>query len=316
MKRSVLVSAIGGDLAQSVVQCIRNDLPEVKLYGTDTNINNAAPLFVDKFIQIANSESEKFLSNLKLIMADENPTFYIPLSELELKVLSNLDESDIKEILGNTKLIWAGSKILQIFLDKAESMNYISGLGIGIPISYEIDKLEKVIYPVIVKPRFGSGSKNLFLCNNHSELQSALTFVDKPIIQEYIPAPDNEYTVGIFSDGQGSIHSICFRRYLASGGHTSWCEVVVDDVISEIAERLAAASGIKGSLNVQLRRHKGKYYVFEVNPRFSSTTLIRSRLGFKDVIWSLGEQLPSSKFQLDENSKFQKFAVVQKIVSL
>ena len=314
MKESVLVSAIGGDLSQSVAQCIRNDLPKVKLIGTDTNINNASSFFVDKFIQIAHSKSEEYLTNLKEIIAEEKPTFYIPLSEPELRILSKLEDVGIAELLGDTKLVWVGSKLLRIFLDKTESMDFISRLGIGTPISYNIDKLEDVIFPVIVKPRFGSGSKQLFVCNNVMELNSALTFVDKPIIQEYIPDSDNEYTVGVFSTGKGLIHSICFRRYLAPGGHTSWCEVVNDEEISSISESLAVASELVGSFNVQLRKHEGKYYIFEVNPRFSSTALIRSQLGFKDVIWSLGYQLPSSKFRL-ENPISSKFAVVQKIVS-
>jgi carbamoyl-phosphate synthase large subunit len=40
-------------------------------------------------------------------------------------------------------------------------------------------------------------------------------------------------------------------------------------------------------LNVQLRLRGGIPYVFEINPRFSSTLMMRHKIGFQDFIWTL-----------------------------
>jgi len=42
-------------------------------------------------------------------------------------------------------------------------------------------------------------------------------------------------------------------------------------------------------MNVQLRLTDVGPRVFEINPRFSSTVLMRHRMGFTDVLWMLDE---------------------------
>lgn len=42
-------------------------------------------------------------------------------------------------------------------------------------------------------------------------------------------------------------------------------------------------------MNVQLRLTDHGPRVFEINPRFSSTVLMRHRLGFSDVLWAIDE---------------------------
>jgi len=42
-------------------------------------------------------------------------------------------------------------------------------------------------------------------------------------------------------------------------------------------------------MNVQLRLTDKGPRVFEINPRFSSTVLMRHRLGYCDVLWAMDE---------------------------
>ena len=37
-----------------------------------------------------------------------------------------------------------------------------------------------------------------------------------------------------------------------------------------------------GSLNFQMKKHKNKFYIFEINPRFSGTTSVRAFFGFNE----------------------------------
>ena len=46
---------------------------------------------------------------------------------------------------------------------------------------------------------------------------------------------------------------------------------------------------LNGSINIQLRLTKNGPRVFEINPRFSSTALMRHRIGFSDVLWAIDE---------------------------
>jgi carbamoyl-phosphate synthase large subunit len=52
---------------------------------------------------------------------------------------------------------------------------------------------------------------------------------------------------------------------------------------------IAIGLDLRGSMNVQMRLTDQGPRVFEINPRFSSTVLMRHRIGFTDVIWALNE---------------------------
>ena len=109
---------------------------------------------------------------------------------------------------------------------------------------------------------------------------------ERLVVQKYVGSSEDEYTVGAFSDG-GQIRSVAFRRTLGFGGMSVRVETVVDETLDDIVRRAAELLELKGSINIQLRKENGKYYIFEINPRLSSTVRFRYKLGFKDVIWWL-----------------------------
>lgn len=222
-------------------------------------------------------------------MNQEKPDFYIPLSEAELRVLARCSKEFLDNILGRTTIIWSSSKVLSLFLSKISTVNYLQSIGILTPKTYtNANNLDESNFPLIVKPDQGSGSKKIFICRNVTELDAALVFVDNPIIQEFIPGDENEYTVGVYSKKGSQTKVVQFRRNLAGEGFTSWCEVVKFEKVEDICKHIAIDLQLDGSINIQLKEKDGLFYVFEVNPRFSSTVNIRSKIGFKDVAWSIG----------------------------
>ena len=70
-------------------------------------------------------------------------------------------------------------------------------------------------------------------------------------------------------------------------GATGWAQVIEDAEIRRQCCSLADALELRGSINVQLRITNAGPRIFEINPRFSSTVLMRHRLGFQDLIWSI-----------------------------
>jgi len=57
--------------------------------------------------------------------------------------------------------------------------------------------------------------------------------------------------------------------------------------IGELLEAIAIAANLEGPLNVQLRLTSEGPRVFEINPRFSGTVMMRHRLGFRDLVWTI-----------------------------
>jgi carbamoyl-phosphate synthase large subunit len=287
MTQKFFLSSIGGLLAQNVASCIRDQFPDAFIIGTDTHPEHAGSHFVDEVLIIDRVDSKEFLGSLKARLREYRPQYYFPLNEAELGLLSRMGSNELESLFQETQLIWGGKRVLHTFLDKENTMVYLDSIQVKRPKSYLPNDIKSFKYPLVVKPKNSSGSKNIFLCKNLEEVKSALVFVKDPIIQEYIPDVEGEYTVGVFAENGNDIRTVAFRRRLSPGGGTSWCEVYFDSKLIQICETVARSIELDGSINVQLRKNDGEYYVFEINPRFSSTVHIRSKLGFKDVLWSL-----------------------------
>jgi len=106
------------------------------------------------------------------------------------------------------------------------------------------------------------------------------------IFQEWIVGDEEEYTCGLFRSVSGEIRTMILRRRLHEG-RTVCGTVEENPAIEALLSALAKALNLRGSINVQLRLRDGVPYVFEINPRFSSTVRFRHQLGFSDLLWSV-----------------------------
>ena len=171
---------------------------------------------------------------------------------------------------------------------------------------------EKFGFPLVVKPREGFGSVNFFVVKSNDEIEYALTRIQdygwKPMIQEYLPGLDDEFTSGVTVDKNGTytMSSIAIRKYL-KGGQTY--KAFIDDypMVRLSAENVAEKLGVTGAVNIQAKYvpneealsssqnatvfeprnpneilHNGRMKIFEINPRFSATCPLRSYAGINE----------------------------------
>ena len=106
--------------------------------------------------------------------------------------------------------------------------------------------------------------------------------IDKPIIQEYLEDPEQEYTCGSTFIDNEILSLISLRRTLKNGNtQQAFCERTdeIDAYISKLTKSLKPY----GPINFQLRLTERGPIVFEINPRFSGTTPIRALFGVNEV---------------------------------
>jgi len=304
----IMLSSVGGDLAQNVINCIKKMSGENWLLGSDVNPRNSGQSFVDHFIESKLVSESDYLQWLNGVFKEFKIDCYFPLSESEIKFFAEIDEKSFNTIFTDVKFIGVNKKIVNIFSDKFQTQNWLESEGFQTPKIYPNIDAEGLIYPVIIKPRFGSGSRSVFRCRNRIELSSVLNLVTEPIIQEYIGSDSDEFTIGLYASGD-KIKIISFRRLLSNSGATSWAKHEVQDNFVEIGIKIAKKLELNGSINIQLRLHEGVPYIFEINPRFSSTVFIRSELGFNDVAWSVGDKTTLDEFDnfLDSSAEFATY---------
>lgn len=297
----LLITGIGGDIAQGVATIINESRPDIELYGTDTQDSHAGSLYVKEVIHVPNANTCEYLDVMRKIVDDFSIDMVIPIPEPELSVFSPLAEE-----LGEQKCITAGAKIIAACLDKLETMRVLSGMGVTVPWTISADEGMPETYPCIFKSRRGYGSKNIFMINDKEEAEFFKVRYPQSVFQELLEPADKEVTCAVYRSRKGAITVLQLLRHL-TGGLTGWAEVICDDKVNRMCEQIAENLELFGSINIQLRLTASGPRIFEINPRFSSTVLMRHRIGFSDLLWSIEEAH-------GKNIEFPKIIPGQKIV--
>jgi carbamoyl-phosphate synthase large subunit len=286
--KTVLITGVGGDIAQSIATIIAESRPEFRLIGADVSTRHAGYLLVDEVFIIPIATSEMYLDSIRTLIKEQSVDIVIPTNEQELSVFDPL----INE-LGGDRCITAGIKVLNIGLDKLKTNNFIASLGIPVPWTVLAGKNKPLKFPCIFKARSGSGSKNIFKVGSQNEVSFLVAKYPHSIFQELLEPEGQEVTCAVYRAQDGRVAVLQLLRQLTEGT-TSWAKVIDNKEVLKMCRKIAKEIELQGSMNIQLMLTDSGPRIFEINPRFSSTVLMRHKLGFCDLLWSLDEARGSS----------------------
>jgi carbamoyl-phosphate synthase large subunit len=281
---TILISAICGDVGCSAVRALRESANTI--IGCDIKPNPPVLDIIDDFHLVPRaSEADQYIASLKDIIQKKNVDFFLPVSEEEIAVLNT--RKDELESLG-VQILINNEEIIDNFLDKLKTAQYLDTIGIKVPKTSLLSIYDGSFgFPLIVKARKGSGSKRLWTVQDLDDLDYVKNRDNGDLIaQELIGSAEEEYTTGVFSDGQ-VVSSITFRRILGFGGVS--IEAVLEDVpfLEDMAQQIGSELNLIGCINIQSRRTDNIFIPHEINPRLSSTLLFRKKFGFDDAVWWL-----------------------------
>lgn len=283
MSKVVLITSIGGDIAQGVAAILRESRPDYRLIGTDIHFKHGGHLFVDQFEVVPPASHSLFLPKLQELIVKHNVDTLVPISEPELSVLYPLLGS-----FAFVNCVTSGAHAIATGLDKLRTIHEISKLDIPVPWTVEACSNPPLSYPCILKNRYGSGSRAVFRIDDPEDAAYFAKKYPESIFQEFLEPSDREVTCAVYRAISGESASLLLLRRL-TGGLTGWAKVIQDEDTSKMCCNIANGLDLRGSMNIQLRITDQGPRVFEINPRFSSTVLMRHRLGFSDVLWSIDE---------------------------
>lgn len=302
-KINVLVTGCGGDIGQSVGKILRTTFYVGNSFGTDIHGYHPGKFFYDQTFIVPPCNDEDYLNQLESIVKSKNIDLIIPVSEPELRFF--LEHGYIESIFSKPLLI-ANKEALSVGFDKLMTVDFLIKNELPAPKTEIIRNISNPSLPFILKNRHGAGSRNIVYVENTEDFIYYQKKLPNYIAQEIISDNTMEFTCGLFSTGKGIPLSIVFRR-LMTGGYSSYGEVVDNKNINDLLYDIAKAIKLKGSINVQLRLKDGVPYVFEINPRLSSTVLFRHQMGFTDLRWFI-EALMWGKTPCNpENLKYSRF---------
>lgn len=298
--KTVIVTGIGALIGQGIINAINNlsKRDDVKLIGIDRNGNTHARFLCDEFVKkcIVDESSEEYLGFWLDLVAKERVDLILPGIEDDV-IFFNQHRDDLPV---NLPALLNSRSTLSIGLDKYKLFkfacaNNVLAIPTTLATDFEfIDSPDVLESKIIIKPRSSNGSRGMLTLQDIDEVQAflkglSIEDLNKLIIQPYIGSDAQEYTVSIFGFDDGTYQGpIAFKRLLSSEGFTKYAKTVdpPDEILTSI-DIVAKECMPIGPTNFQFRKHNNRYYLMEINPRFSSTTSMKAAFGFDEVQMSL-----------------------------
>lgn len=289
-KLKVMVTGAGSTMGQSVLKALLMSKYNENL---DVVVTNSEPLGASFFLSdkvtkrylVPIAKDPNYLDKIIEICKNEGVQAIFSGTEHEIYALANGAEK-IKAETGAIVML-SRPEVVDIGTDKYRTYEFFKEHDLPYPDTVLFDDYQKLVdrvgYPIFMKPRTSSGSRNIYKIHNEKELfEKKFTDSDDIVLQEFLDS-DVEYTVETFCDKTGKVvGTIPMRRELDYGMSYSG-KIDRNEEAIAVAEKIGAALKPEGALNVQLRMVNGKAVPFEINTRFSSTECVRAHYGFNSV---------------------------------
>lgn len=278
-KINVLVSGVGGDVAQGIIKSLEASSLNLNIFKTCISEYSSWLHKDNNSYIVPYSNDEKYIPTLIKIFEKEKIDIFIPAVDSEIELIS--ENKDYIESKTNIKVFTDDISKIRYCDDKYLTFKFLFENSFPTPLTVVpenrdiIDSfLEKVNFPIISKPRSGRGAVNIKLHKTKEELYS-LIGDDSLILQEYLEG--EEYTSGIYLGEDNEVKGICTLKRKLKNGSTYQAQRIIDKELESGLELIAKKLGIK-YLNIQSKLVNGKFVPFEFNGRFSGTTGIISRV--------------------------------------
>ena len=161
-------------------------------------------------------------------------------------------------------------EIARATYDKYETHLLLERLGLPSPPTVlPAEDLDTLRYPVMVKPRRGSGARSIHLAHDAAQARFFVDYVPEPtMIQRAMDGP--ELSIDCLGDLDGRCLNAIPRTMLESrGGESIKGEVVHDAELIELGRRTMEALGVRGPATIQVFRDPDiGIGITDVNTRF------------------------------------------------
>jgi carbamoyl-phosphate synthase large subunit len=188
----------------------------------------------------------------------------LPLTDLDIEVLAQARAD------GRLPALVPSVDVARATYDKYETHLLLERLSLPSPPTVlPHDDLDSVDYPVMVKPRRGSGARSIHLAHDQSQARFFIDYVSEPtMVQRAMGGP--ELSIDCLGDRDGRCLNAIPRTMLESrGGESIKGQVIHDGGLIELGQRTMEALGVCGPATIQVFRDPELgLRITDVNTRF------------------------------------------------
>ncbi len=295
-RKKILVTGAGGDSGLATIRILRKTTNH-KIFGCDASEYASGLHLAHKSFVVPKAVEKGFIDSIKEKVKEEGIDIVLPNVDEELEIFAGCREEIPQAVISPLETV-------RICDDKLKTISKLKGI-VPVPVVYDnVQGIREEAFPVLLKPRVGRGSRNVFEINNQKELLAIREYLDsvgvkrdQQIIQEYLPG--EEYTIDALFDFNGKmVVAVPRKRIVTKGGISAIGKTEKNEKVIEFIEKISKNLVFHGPINIQFKEDKsGELKLLEINPRFS---------GGLPITYQSGINIPKLVLELAENKEIQE----------
>jgi carbamoyl-phosphate synthase large subunit len=205
-----------------------------------------------------------YVPALQELCAEHGVGVVLPLTDLDIELLARARED------GLLPALVPRPEVARATYDKYQAHLLLQQRGLpSPPTALPEEDLDSLRYPVMVKPRRGSGARSIHLARDAGQVRFFIDYVSEPtMVQWAMGGP--ELSIDCLGDVQGRCLNAIPRTMLESrGGESIKGQVIRDEELIELGREVMEALGVRGPATIQVFRDPEiGIGITDVNTRF------------------------------------------------
>jgi carbamoyl-phosphate synthase large subunit len=280
---NILVTAISGNLSQSICTLIKKYFNSYIIIGTDSESPMQGYGLCHKLFKLPYAYEKNYIKSIHSLVEENRIDLIIPCNDLELEQIMN-------DIVLSKIALASPIETIVSFSDKYLSYELFKKYDLNFCKTYLPSDYRNQFNQIIVKPRKGSGSKNI-----HINPKSISQFDDTYVVQDFKLGTELTipFYVNLNNELIGCLPLVKYGK-APNNCYQTYNENKTD--ILEILTRIKEIAKIKGPCNFQCIINDDGIHPFEINCRYSGSVDIQDKLGFNILEIGVNEFLLNKTF--------------------
>jgi carbamoyl-phosphate synthase large subunit len=273
-KYNILLIPAGSGMSIAAIKALKED-PSIRIVSTDADRLSAGLYLSHKGYIVPQFTDQSFYKVIKDIIKKEKIDVIIPALDHILMPFSERRE-EFMDI--GAKVLISEPETIRVTRDKWSTYNHLKEI-VPIPKSFINKEDIDIDFPLLIKPRRGSGSIDVYKIDSKKELDFFYERAPNPIIQEYLEG--KEYTIDCLADKAGKLLCCIPRERIATkAGISVKGKVVKNEKLERMAEKISNSLNFFGPFFFQAKEdEQGIPKLTEINPRIAGTMSLSSFCG-------------------------------------